>query len=129
MSSGVKVLTSATAAFTANDAGGAAMVEGAGASGVVLVSRIDTYTNSTTVALRDANASGGGISGKNVTIAKLQAPQNYSNGLLVIAGASLFKWGDNNPFIELCVSQVEGYRARIRGGEKTLPALEMTQAA
>ena len=129
MTSGSKNLTSATAAFTANDAGGAAMVEGAGASGVVLVSRIDTYTNSTTVVLRDANASGGGITGKNVTIAKLQSPQAYENGLLVIAGAMLFKKGDNNLFIELCAKQVDGYRQRIRGNERTLPALEMAQAA
>lgn len=129
MTAASKNLTSATAAFTAADAGGAALVEGAGASGAPLVSRVDAYTNSTTVVLRDANASGGGITGKAVTIAKLQAPQTDEDAVLAFAVSRQIKNGDAVRFAELWLRAAESYRARIKNGEETLPKLELAQAA
>lgn len=128
MGAGSKNLTSATAAFIAADAGGAVLGDGAGASGVPLVSRIDSYTNSTTVVLRDANASGGNISAKMVTIAKLQAPQSDEDAMLAFAVGRQIKRGDNPPFAELWVRAADVYRTRIKSGEETLPKLELAQA-
>lgn len=51
ITSGLAVLTSATAAFTAADAGRQVSIVGAGVSGATLTTTILTYTNATTVAL------------------------------------------------------------------------------
>lgn len=129
MLSASKSLNSASAAFTADDAGGAALVDGAGASGVPLVSRIDAYTNSTTVVLRDANTSGGGITGKAVTVARLQTPQPYEFGVLALAVEAQVKKGDTVPFAELWLKAAERARGRVRANEKTIPNTELAQAA
>lgn len=129
MVSASKNLTSATAVFTSADAGGAALVDGAGASGVPLVSRIDTFTNSTTVILRDANASGGNIVGKTVTIAKLQSPQSLEDFVLAIALINQVKKGDNSPFLAQWMQAASIYRQLVKAGQEVLPALEVAQAA
>lgn len=128
MSSGSKTLTSATASFTSADAGGCVLVEGAGAAGVPLVSRIDTFTNSTTVVLRDANASGGAVSSKAVTVAKLQSPQNYEDAVLAFALMNLLKRGDSVEFGNIWQGAANSYRNWILSGRATLPSLEMAQA-
>ena len=51
ITSGLKVLTSASAAFTSDDVGRQVVVIGAGTSGGTLVTSIQTVTNSTTVTL------------------------------------------------------------------------------
>lgn len=129
MVSATKTLTSATAAFTSADASGCALVDGAGLLGVPLVSRIDAYTNGTTVTLRDANLSGGNITGKTVTIAKLQSPQNYEDALLALAVMNQVKRGDTLPFAAQWDSAAKMYRGWIASGRVTLPTLEMAQAA
>jgi hypothetical protein len=129
MTTGSKNLTSATAVFVAGDVSGAALVDGAGISGVPLVSRIDTRTDGTTVILRDANASGGNITSKTVTIASLQTPQPYEFGVLALAVEAQVKKGDNPPFAELWLRAADRARARVRANEKTIPNVEMAQAA
>jgi hypothetical protein len=128
MGSGVKVLTG-TLLATADDQGAGVLVDGAGVSSVPLVSRIDAFTNSGSVTLRDANASGGSISGKYVVIVKLQCPQAYEDGLLAFAVNRQVKRGDNPPFAELWLRAAESYRARIGAGEMVIPKLELAQAA
>lgn len=128
MTTGSKVLTG-TLAATANDVGAGVIVDGGGASGVPLVSRVDIFTNTGSVTLRDVNASGGNITGKTVTIAKLQAPQTDEDAVLAFAVSRQIKRGDNIPFAELWTRAAEGYRARIKQGEETLPKLELAQAA
>jgi hypothetical protein len=66
MAAGSTTLTSATANFAANDVGKLIAVQGAAASGNDLSTTIAGFTNSTTVTLAAANASGGSISGKQV---------------------------------------------------------------
>jgi hypothetical protein len=127
ISATTKNLTSATAAFTSADVGGAALVDGAGTSGVPLVSRIDTYTNATTVILRDAAVTT--VSAKSVVIAKLQTPQDLENGLLAIAMLNQIKRGDNPPFASLWAQAAQSAVARIKSGERTIPNLEIAQAA
>lgn len=64
MSSGSAILTSATAAFTAQDVGKAILVKGAAAAGVTtLVTTIASRQSATQVTLNAANASGGAVSG------------------------------------------------------------------
>lgn len=66
MGSGSTTLTSATASFTSADVGKYIAVGGAAAAGANLFTTIASFTNSTTVVLSAANASGGAISGKFV---------------------------------------------------------------
>lgn len=123
----LKVLTSATAVFTSADVGAGVLIEGAGVAGVPLVSRIDTFTNSTTVSIRDA--AGTTVSGKTVTIAKLQSPQNYEDAVLAIAMINQVKRGDTVPFANIYAQAVGSYVGRIKAGEQTIPKLEIAQAA
>jgi hypothetical protein len=123
-----KNLTSVTAAFvTPGDIGAGVLVDGAGVSGTPLVSRIDTYSISTVVVLRDAASTT--VSGKSVVIAKLQTPQDLENGLLAIAMLNQIKRGDNPPFANLWAQAAESAVRRIKSGEKTIPSLELAQAA
>jgi hypothetical protein len=128
MTTGSKTLTG-TLAAGATDVGAGVLVEGAGASGVFLVSRIDAVGGTGTVTLRDANASGGNITGKYVVIASLQAPQSYENGVLALAVESQVKRGDTVPFAELWLKAAERARARVRANEETIPNAELAQAA
>lgn len=128
MVSPTKVLTG-TLLATATDAGAGVLVEGAGASGVPLVSRVDVFTDASTVTLRDANASGGSITGKTVTIAKLQSPQNYEDAVLAIAVMNQVKRGDTVQFLSEWKQAANAYRGWIGSGRVTVPSLEMAQAA
>jgi hypothetical protein len=129
MTSGSTTLSSATAAFTTADEGSGVLIDGAGASGVQLVTRLNTRSSATAVVLQDANASGGSISGKPVTIAKLQTPKSLENGLLAIAVENMVKRGDNPPFANQWMQLAENARQRIQRGEKTIPNVVMAQAA
>lgn len=120
-------MTSLGNQFLSGDAGAGVLVPGAGASGVDLVSRIDVFTNTGSVTLRDA--AGGSVSGKRVIIAKLQTPQDMENGLLAIAMLNQIKRGDNPPFANLWAQAAQNTVARIKSGEKTIPNLEVAQAA
>lgn len=93
MTSASKTLA-ATAAFSSADIDAVAVVEGAGASGVPLVSPIDAVGGTSSVTLRDA--AGTTVSGKRITIAKCQAPEIDENLVLGIALGSLAKEGDSN---------------------------------
>lgn len=128
MTTGSKVLTG-TLVATAADVGAGVIVDGGGAAGTPLVSRVDVFTDTGSVTLRDANASGGNITGKTVTIAKLQSPQAYEDGVLAFAVRAQVKRGDTVPFAELWARATESYRARIKNSEETLPKLELAQAA
>jgi hypothetical protein len=128
MVSPTKVLTG-TLVATSADVGAGVIVDGAGAAGVPLVSRIDVFTNSGSVTLRDANVSGGSITGKTITIAKLQSPQNYEDALLAFAVMQQVKRGDTVQFAAQYQSAAQGYRSWIMSGRVTLPTLEMAQAA
>jgi hypothetical protein len=126
---GAKALTSAGALFLSTDVGAGVMVDGAGASGVPLVSRIDSFTSTALVTLRDANASGSGVSSKTITVAKLQCPQNYEDALLAIGVTNQIKNGDNPPFANIYLQAASNYIQMIRSGKTTIPSLEIAQAA
>jgi len=129
MNTGSKTLNSATAAFTAADAGGAALVDGGGASGVPLLSRIDAYVGATSVTLRDANASGGNISAKAAVVAKLQAPQDLEGAVFCLAMTMMPKRGDSSPFLEVFVRGAETRMGAIASGALVVPNTEAAQAA
>jgi hypothetical protein len=127
MSAASKNLSSATAAFTADDVGGAALIDGAGAGGAPLLSRIDSRTGATLVSLRDAASTA--VSGKTLTVAKLQSPQSLEDAVLCRAMTHLPKRGDNLPFHSVFVQEGINYLNMIKGGAITVPPLEVAQAA
>lgn len=91
MGSGSTTLTSATANFSISDVGKYIAVGGAAAAGANLFTTVASFTNSTTVVLTAANASGGAVSGKfveygNDDTSAIQAAWNA----VVIGGGTLY---------------------------------------
>lgn len=126
MTNGSKTLT-ATATFTTADVGAVAVVEGAGASGVPLVSPIDAYVGATSVTLRDAASAT--VSGKRVTIAKCQAPESDEDTVLGLALGSLVKEGDSGVFTPTIVQDARAEVALIEQRAYPVQPLQMTQGA
>jgi hypothetical protein len=127
MSSSGKILTSLTAVFTADDVGAGLLIEDARSAGVPLVTRLDLFSISTQVGTRDA--AGATVTGKTVTIAKLQSPQEMEDFVFSIAMTNQVKRGDTVPFAEIYTSAANNYRQMVRGGAVVIPPIEMAQAA
>jgi hypothetical protein len=129
MTSGSATLSSATAAFTASDALSLAVVEGARSTSLLpLASQIAAYVGTTSVTLRDANSSGGAITGKRVTIARLGSPAAYLSAVVRGARGRLWKEGDNTEKAPAFAAAFLRDLEDIRGGARALPD-QMREAA
>jgi hypothetical protein len=126
ITSGLKVLTSATAAFTAADVGSAVVIDGAAANGDPLASVIDTHTNATTVSIRDA--AGATVSAKLAMIAQCQSPEVDEDTVFGLALGNLVKEGDRAPFMAIAVGDARRQLAEITGGRMEVQPLEAVAA-
>jgi hypothetical protein len=129
ITSGTAALTSpALAQFTASDVGRLAVIQGAGANGVVFAAGIRTR-NSATSATLDANA-GATVSGARMTISALQSPAVYAAAVFARAMARFDKEGDSERTNESWFMQSERMLALVRNNERELPeVVQMPRAA